>query len=308
MKGKKIFIIIAIIAGIVFFFIIDIIKGIQTNRNKTDSERFIEALIPQEVYTFDEILNKADFGQFISVALTPSSGRKNSPLYDTALEKGVYIYSDENLAKQVLEVLKKYEYIYPVKDISFDESCEFVYGLGFRADNNVNLIINVNTTANKDIQLINISADDEFASLNYTWFENHPFGLLVDGALSEEIAKILIENTRKISLPEVRQIISKNTGEMPWTSMFQYEKTHKQNYINHAKGDCYSVYEYELADSNEYLLTYAIDMSVSGDENAGGNKKFRYIFKIELYGEDDSLKEVLYDDMERYNHDVKGIE
>ena len=37
-------------------------------------------------------------------------------------------------------------------------------------------------------------------------------------------------------------------------------------------------------------------------------KNYQYIFKIELYGEDRRLKEVLYDDMERYNHDVKGIE
>ncbi len=72
MKNKKLIFIIAAITVLVFFFIIDTIKGIQTNlekrKNLTDSEKFIEDFGSFENYSFEELISKENFGSFTESA------------------------------------------------------------------------------------------------------------------------------------------------------------------------------------------------------------------------------------------------
>ena len=74
-----------------------------------------------------------------------------------------------------------------------------------------------------------------------------------------------------------------------------------QQYTDNSSNDIYQIYKQELDNLDDYLLVYLTNLNVIIDEKS---TRYNYIFKIELYGQDGTLKEVLYDDTERYENDI----
>ena len=303
-KNKKIILIIAAAAVVVFFFVIDTIKGIQTNiernKNATDAEKFIEKFGSNETYSFREIVSKADFGKFTCLETRTTSISENSPFYNTIFQKGDYYYKDDVLTEKIMEVMDKYKYTYSQYDLSSAENAHFLWGLYFQGFHDIKLVLFTYTTENEDIILMGIHLEDSCYSGVDTneWFRKHNLGMLVSSELSEELRKVLKENTRKISMEETLQIISENEGEMPLYKMLSYENLLDRHYVDYGNDDDYFIYKQELENSEDYLLTYVMKIVVPELQTSD-----IYIFKIELYGNDGQLKEVLYDDTERYEMD-----
>ncbi len=309
MKNKKLIFIIAAITVLVFFFIIDTIKGIQTNlekrKNLTDSEKFIEDFGSFENYSFEELISKENFGSFTAFGFGFYNPDKNThlPFYGTILENGSYTYKNKDLIKQLQEVFQKYHYTYSRFDFSGSaETINLIWLSEFHGYNDINLNLSVYEVVDTDMLLIYMYAQDNFnVSLNRGWFSKHTLGMFTDKKLSEDICALLQEYTKRISLAEIKQIISKNTGELSTKYLYEYQNSVYQQYTDNSSNDIYQIYKQELDNLDDYLLVYLTNLNVIIDEKS---TRYNYIFKIELYGQDGTLKEVLYDDTERYENDI----
>lgn len=309
MKNKKLIFIIAAITVLVFFFIIDTIKGIQTNlerrKNLTDSEQFIEDFGSFENYSFEELIAKENFGSFTAFGFGFHNSDKNKhlPFYGTILENGSYTYKNKDLIKQIQEVFQKYHYTYSRYDFSDSpERTNLIWNGGFRGYNDINLTLAVYEIVDTDTLLIYMYAQDNLnVSLSKGWFSKHTFGMFTDKELSEDICALLQEYTKRVSLAEIKQIISENTGELSTEYLYEYQNSVYQQYTNNSSNDIYQIYKQELDNSNDYLLVYLTNLNIIVNEKSN---HYNYIFKIELYGQDGILKEILYDDTERYENDI----
>lgn len=304
MKRKKMFFIIAAVVLAAFFFIIDTMKGIQSNieykKNLTDSEKFMDKFGTNEIYSFDDIVSKADFGEFVIMRFGFAAITDQSPFYNTIFQNGSYYYRDNDLINQVTEVLKEYDYTYSTYDFSEEEGRENLWSCVLQGYNGIYLHLAAYSTMDENTIYIYIFTTDEFETSTPAseWFEKHYLGMLVEGELSEKLLEILQENTARISLSEVNQIIEENVGELPLYKMLSYENSLYELYIDNPNGDAYYIYKQQLEDSDDYLLVSLMN-SVSPETY----DQDIYIFKIELYQEDGTLKEVLFDDTQRYEAD-----
>lgn len=304
MKNKKMFLIIAAVTIVVFLFIIDTIKGIQRNiehnKNSTDTEKFVEKYGSNEIFSFDEIVSKADFGKFVSMEFGFHAITDKSLFYNTIFEKGDYYYKNDGLINQIIGILKEFNYTYSRYSLSDDEETENIWQCRFQGYNGVKLCLNACSTLDENmIWLYVYTTDNLNLSINASeWFSKHSLGMLVSSEVSEKIMKVLQENTNQISLTETKKIIEENVDEMPLYKMLCYENKLYKHYLDYSNDDDYFIYKQQLRDSTDYLL-----VSLMNTVEPDFNDCNIYIFKIELYQEDGIMKEVLFDDTQRYEGD-----
>jgi hypothetical protein len=308
MKTKIIIGLIGIVLCAAFFTVIHSVEKQQTtivDVNKSGTT--IESLKEQygKGTAFETLLAKENFGQFQELRVNYIKDNAQI-LNDTD-----YYYQDAAVIDEITQILQSHEYYAPHAGLSDDASS--IWAISLVANDGKNLSVEaVYPAENNDLIEIWFSAYDHGnLSSSETMRRWGDTTFYADKELAEQVIACLQKNTGEMSLEQAKQEINSTQDVLPLTSFLNKKHTQRQNDITGGFGDGCTVYIQKLSDYDGYLELYALKLERStAVEDIDGNliteglfEEYRYIFKIDLYGNDGVLQEELYSNTDRYYKD-----
>lgn len=307
-KWQKISLAVAIcvvVLGVGVHFVTKIVTN--TKQIHTPEGR-IELNKSGKILDFEQILGMDNFGKIENVSISLEDCSSNSSFLRSNLckEKSSY-YADKTMIQELEDVFGEYQYYVLSNEAVIDvEERELFWVIRLDGSNGLTLNIKCYSTPSEDtVQIVFWEEDGYLFLKDDNWFEkNAEFGMYADAEVCDNILSVFEKYTTPMSLQEAEQIIAHYTEDMPLSAFLSYEHTFvKEVFEPTPVEEDYCIYREDLSDYDGYLQLYTLELYIGSPEN--GNEKYVYIFKIELYDNQDVLQKELYNDEENYGRDLR---
>ena len=307
---KKVFVIAGVSVLVLVILVnmaINVRESYLKRKNADTPDEILELYESNEVYSFEDILKKENFGVFQMITLLPGEVLKeNNPFAVPKLEdSNLYYFTEENQINQIVDIFLDYEYIALQNDF-WREDADLYGFLYLKGQYGIQLSVTLfgYEDGEKCIVLFNVADNYEFFTIDNKWFGEYSFrGFVTDKQLVYELVESFQEMAQTVSLDEVRELIQKEGAPVKLERLLCYEHI----FIKNVLMEGYDVYQFPLKDSEDYLSVIVMNTVFAGEAGDGKEPKaYRYAVEIKLMDPDGNEKETIFSDWDRFYTDREG--
>ena len=307
---KKVFVIAGVSVLVLVILVnmaINVRESYLKRKNADTPDEILELYESNEVYSFEDILKKENFGVFQMITLLPGEVLKeNNPFAGPKLkDSDMYYFTEETHINQIVDILLDYEYIVLQNEFWREDADR--YGTFYlKGQYGIQLSVTLfgYGEGEKCIVLFNVADDYRHSTTENEWFGEYSFrGFVTDRQLVYELAESFQEMAETVSLDEVRELIQKEGAPVKLEHLLCYEHIFIKNVI--VEG--YDVYQIPLRDSEDYLSVIAMNTQAPVDDEGNEMMVYRYAVEIKLMDPDGNEKETIFSDWDRFYADMERI-
>ena len=307
---KKVFVIAGVSVLVLVILVnmaINVRESYLKRKNADTPDEILELYESNEVYSFEDILKKENFGVFQMITLLPGEVLKeNNPFAGPKLkDSDMYYFTEETQINQIVDILLDYEYIVLQNEFWREDADR--YGTFYlKGQYGIQLSVTLfgYGEGEKCIVLFDVADNYQFFSIENKWFGKYSFrGFVTDKQLVYELAESFQEMAQTVSVDEVRELIQKEGAPVKLEHLLCYEHI----FIETVLMEGYDVYQFPLKDSEDYLSVIVMNTVISGTVGDGKEPRaYRYAVEIELMDPDGNEKETIFSDWDRFYTDREG--